>query len=302
MVRSVYPVLLACLVGGAAMARAEEQTIALPDGTEMTVLIEAPQKQAAPQAPLALIIPGGPGSRQIAEYSDRLFAKPLAERGWLAAVLVSPDGKSFIGENGLRADQVATILLRREDVREGRVLIGGGSNGGIASIQIASLHPARYAAVIAMPGLIGPGTKAQALRGMPIYLRVGAKDELNWAGSYAGAVRMLEKAGAKVDAKLLPDQGHNLQPDWAELDPWLEEALGAEHPRQAWATKAIEVFAGDDSAYRTWTSRMGASIEARIVSTDGRKVVLEQRDGKKVDILVRLLSDADQAHLKSLER
>ena len=75
--------------------------------------------------------------------------------------------------------------------------------------------------VIAAPGMIRSQKIAQGLRGMPIFLRIGAKDELKWGDHYSTTEKMLRNA--KLDAKLLPKTRHQFSLNWQDVDQWLAE-------------------------------------------------------------------------------
>jgi len=80
---------------------------------------------------------------------------------------------------------------------------------------------AKMPQVIALPGILSPTTELDDLRDMPVYLRLGAKDNLHWGNFYPSIVERLTRAHAKLNAKLLPSAGHGVPIHWDELDPWL---------------------------------------------------------------------------------
>lgn len=54
-----------------------------------------------------------------------------------------------------------------------------------------------------------------------------------------------------------------------------------------------------ESPFRTWTNVRGQTLEARLVSVDGKSVTLEGRDGKSVALPRQGLSEADQKFLRA---
>jgi hypothetical protein len=65
----------------------------------------------------------------------------------------------------------------------------------------------------------------------------------------------------------------------------------------------IEAFpdsATDGRPLRTWTSSVGSTITARLVSLTGNKVKLEADDGRLLTVLLSELSGPDQEYTKNL--
>lgn len=222
----------------------------------------------------------------------------LAERGWIVAVPVSPNGKSFFGDG---ADQVVLVmdqLVKDPDVLHRRILLAGISNGGIAALQVAGLVPHRVSGVIAVPGTLHPYVSVRDLRGLPIYLRVGADDHLNWASSFDGTVRKLQRAGVGLDAELVDGVGHAVPINWSEIDAWIERELGGLAPA---VNREKKVFLPKRAAsFRVWTSQSGRTLEAMLSEIRGDTVVLLRRDAQQLRIDRNSLSDVDQEFLQAL--
>jgi len=105
-------------------------------------------------------------------------------------------------------------------VADGPVLLGGISNGGISSLEIANRDPGAYLGVVAVPALANSSSVTN-LNDFPVFLRIGSEDQLGWAARYDATVRALENAGAIVNAKLVDGGGHRVPIDWANLEVWL---------------------------------------------------------------------------------
>ena len=54
------------------------------------------------------------------------------------------------------------------------------------------------------------------------------------------------------------------------------------------------------TAFRTWTSKSGKTIEAKAIADDGSKVYLQRRSGKRITISRSSLSSQDQRYLNQL--
>jgi hypothetical protein len=78
---------------------------------------------------------------------------------------------------------------------------------------------------------VWPSVNLRALMGKPIYYRLGAEDQLGWAKNFQSHVDNLRRAGAVVDAQLIPKAGHVFAVDWKELDAWLHKTMGKWHPQ-----------------------------------------------------------------------
>jgi len=134
---------------------------------------------------------------------------------------VSPNGQSFWGENGGKVYDLIATLKKRDDIADGPVLLMGISNGGISSLDIASRSPRDYLGIIAVPALASDSPQLAALKDFPVFLRIGSEDRLGWGSRFDDTVRVLERAGVVLDAKLLQGTGHTFPLDWNDVDAWL---------------------------------------------------------------------------------
>ena len=210
-------------------ALAGPEQVKLPSGGKITVLLERPKAAPGKPSRLCLVIPPGPGTKQMAESAKVSLARDLVKRGWVVAIPVAPDGKAFFGNNGKTVLALMKVLQKRTYIDDGKALIAGISNGGIAALQISSQSPTSFSGIVAVPGVLSRDVQLKNLRNMPIYLRVGAKDELRWAPAYKPTVSALRKAGAEVDAKLLPNAKHVFRVNWKDLDAWLKALAPKTH-------------------------------------------------------------------------
>lgn len=201
---------------------AGEESIRLPDGSKIDILIEYPSSTNAQKANLCVVMGGGAGNKDQAVSAMNTMGKPLIERGMVAVSPVSPSGTSFFGPDAGKVLAMVKVLQKRSS-NSSRVLIGGISNGGISALTIASMDPQRFSGVIMTPGLPSKLQKRTALKNMHIYMRIGAQDSLGWAEYYSRAVKELTALGAKLDAKLLEGTGHGFPLNWEELDAWMKQ-------------------------------------------------------------------------------
>ncbi len=267
-------------------------------GASIQTLGARPELPDGHQAPLCIVLPGGPGRMPQATGALRALGNDLAKRGWIVVVPVSPDGASFFGDAAKQVLRVMDKMEEDPEVRPGKVLLAGLSNGGIAALQVASMAPDRVSGVIAVPGVLHPAVRLSGLKHLPVYIRIGADDYLKWGETYAPMVRQLKNVGARLDAKLLQGIGHGVPIEWDEIDRWIERELGALAPAK---TMHTEIALPSTAARpRVWTSRKGSKVTARLSKIEGNQVVLLRANKKPLRILRTDLSPEDDAYLTSL--
>jgi len=193
----------------------------LPDGSAIQAYLTLPEPGQDP-LPLAIVMGGGPGNGQIAERTFNSLGAQFVSHGWAVVTPISPNGQSFWDENAEKVRQLIGIIKAREEVQNGRVLLAGISNGGSSSLEIASLHPEEYLGVVAVPGLAVDST-LRNLRNFPVYLRIGSEDQLGWANRFDPQVNAMNRNGVSLNALLMQGEGHRVNVDWENLEPWLAE-------------------------------------------------------------------------------
>lgn len=214
--------LLLSLSSAASFAQRTE--VSLADGSTLGVYLLTPDK--AP-ADLVILMPGGSGEEALARDLSYWLGEEMQQRGWAVAIPVSPNQRSFRGENNALIPLLIDALQDGTRIQRGRTLLAGISNGGMSALEIASTDPERYRGVMAVPAIVPRGMNVQALKGMPIYLRIGDQDEMSWFARLPETEKALQEAGAEVDAGLVFMSPHMFQMEWETLDPWLNTRLRA---------------------------------------------------------------------------
>jgi dienelactone hydrolase len=196
----------------------------LQDGTVLNVFLVAPENGANRASPLVILMGGGPGNASISQDTSRWLGSGFAQRGWMVAVPISPNNRSFRGgvNNALITDLI-TQLQKRQNIAQGKVLLAGVSNGGMSALEIARRNPQDYLGVAAVPAISGADTDNEALRDFPIYLRIGGSDQLDWADRFDETVASLTDAGVVLDADVLDGAPHMFRMEWESLGDWLQE-------------------------------------------------------------------------------
>ena len=206
------------------MTMQAQERITLQDGTVLNVFLVAPENGANRSSPLVILMGGGPGNASISQDTSRWLGSGFAQRGWMVAVPISPNNRSFRGgvNNALITDLI-TQLQKRQNIAQGKVLLAGVSNGGMSALEIARRNPQDYLGVAAVPAISGADTDNEALRDFPIYLRIGGNDQLDWADRFDETVASLTEAGVVLDADVLDGAPHMFRMEWESLGDWLQE-------------------------------------------------------------------------------
>lgn len=200
-----------------------QERVELADGSVLNVFIVEPQGDFAAPHPLVILMGGGPGNASISADTSRWLGSGFAQRGWLVAVPVSPDNRSFRGaQNNAKIVALIDALQARDDVATGKVLLAGVSNGGMSALEIARRNPDAYFGVAAVPAISTARTRNDSLRGFPVYLRIGGADQLGWADNFEETVASFEAAEVDLDAEILDGAPHMFRMDWSTLEPWLQ--------------------------------------------------------------------------------
>jgi predicted peptidase len=98
----------------------------------------------------------------------------------------------------------------------------GYSMGGTGAWRLALAYPERFGAVAPMSGYADPG-RAHRLKGVPVWVFHGAKDDRVPPVESEKMVAALEAAGADVRFSLDPERGHSPPSDevHVQLFEWL---------------------------------------------------------------------------------
>ena len=201
------------------LLQAAEETLVLGDGTTVKVLFFEP-REAAELPQLAILVAGG-SSNEFMARAQFWLGKELVDRGWAIAVPISPSGRRFFVENGQIFPEIIERLHASHKLKESKSLLVGISSGGSAALAIATQNPGADLGVVATPGRLWDESLITSLQGLPIYLRIGERDDFRWNRKLASMVDILHDAGARVDAAIVPDARHIFQLDWDDMEAWL---------------------------------------------------------------------------------
>ncbi len=203
-------------------AFAAEETVTLIDGELIKVLYFQPDNFGA-QTPLAVLLAGGSNNEFMAR-TQFWMGKEMVARGWAIAIPISPEGRKYFTENAALFPDLISHVRETHSIKPRKTLLVGISSGGSAALAIAARDPDQYMGVIAAPGRIHNDVDLGALHGLPVYLRIGEKDDFRWNKEITDMIEHLERAGAFVDAAVVPGARHTFPLNWDELETWLEVA------------------------------------------------------------------------------
>ena len=79
------------------MTTQAQERITLQDGTVLNVFLVQPSAESTQAHPLVILMGGGPGNASISQDTSRWLGSGFAERGWVVAVPISPNNRSFRG-------------------------------------------------------------------------------------------------------------------------------------------------------------------------------------------------------------
>lgn len=202
--------------------QAGEDAVLLSGGESIRVLYFEPAEQQA-STPLAVMVTGG-SSNEFMARAQFWLGKELVDRGWAVAVPISPEGRDFFVQHAEEFPQLIADLRKLHNLNPDKTLLVGISSGGSAALEIAAAHPEEYLGVVATPGRVKRDSLGH-LDGLPVYLRVGERDDFRWNRRLERDSARLKAAGALVDAALVPGAKHIFPVNWIELEAWLNTTL-----------------------------------------------------------------------------
>lgn len=176
--------------------------------------------------PAILALPPGDGSAEMVKAALALWGREASGRGY---VVVAPEiqGARLEGEAADLVPALFAWLDRSVSYDRARVALAGVSNGGLGVFFAAAAHPDRFRALLALPGgFAGPPEKLEPLKGKPVRIVVGERDE-EWRVLADRTKAALEKAGARCRVDVRKGEGHFLKLEAKELLDWIERSMPA---------------------------------------------------------------------------
>ena len=177
--------------------------LVLPDGYD-----------AAKEYPAVVVMGGGPQTMDTVERTiERNFREEAERRGYIVVAPAAPDGELFF-QGGEKIFPAFLDMIRSSyKIASGKFHVAGPSNGGIAAMHVAALHPEHFLSATAFPGYLWRPTdeKLRALTKLCVFLYVGEHDEYRWHDEMKREVDYLAASGAVARYSLERGQGHRLE-------------------------------------------------------------------------------------------
>ncbi len=164
--------------------------------------------------PAILAFGGGP---QTMNTVDRVLAGNLRaeaeKRGYIVVAPAAPDDELFF-EGGERIfPEFLKKILADYRIQENKFHIAGPSNGGIAAMHVAALHPEYFLSVTAFPGYMWEPSRAklQAISKLCVFLHVGENDPYMWHAEMKKEVETLQAMGTVARYTVEKGQPHHME-------------------------------------------------------------------------------------------
>jgi poly(3-hydroxybutyrate) depolymerase len=164
--------------------------------------------------PAILVMGGGPQTMDTVDGTlDRNFRAEAERRGYLVVGPAAPDGRLFFQGGEDIFPEFLETFLASHNVAGRKFHVAGPSNGGIAALHVAALHPEYFLSATAFPGYLWRPSEAKlrALTAVCVFMYVGETDEYRWHDEMRREVEFLEAQGTVARYTLERGQGHRLQ-------------------------------------------------------------------------------------------
>lgn len=214
MTRQWMALLIATIAAVSARAELLEKTKKV-GGTAVQYKVVLPNGYDPAKAyPAILVFGGGP---QTMNTVDRALASNFRaeaeKRGYIVIAPAAPDDDLFF-EGGARIfPEFLKMMLADYKIQDNKFHIAGPSNGGIAAMHIAALHPEYFLSVTAFPGYMWQASKAklEAVSKMCVFLYVGENDPYMWHDEMKREAEFLRSQGTVARYTVEKGQPHRME-------------------------------------------------------------------------------------------
>jgi predicted peptidase len=208
----IVAVLLAGIAANAGAAVSER--ILRVAGTSVSYKLVLPDGyDAAKVYPAVLVMGGGPQTMSTVDGTlERNFRVEAERRGYIVVAPAAPDGELFFQGGERIYPAFLDMILASHKIEGGKFHVAGPSNGGIAAMHVAALHPQYFFSATAFPGYLWRATegKLRDLADVCVFLYVGENDEYRWHDEMEREVEFLTALGTKARYKLERGEPHRI--------------------------------------------------------------------------------------------
>ena len=206
--------LAASLLAGAASAEVTERIMRVAGTTVRYKLVLPDGYDPSKAYPAVLVMGGGPQTMDTVDRTlDRNFRAEAERRGYLVVAPAAPDGELFFQGGERVFPEFLEMFLASYAVVDRKFHVAGPSNGGIAALHVAALHPQYFRSATAFPGYLWRPTadKLRALTELCVFLYVGENDEYRWHDEMRREAEFLQARGTVARYTVERGEGHRLE-------------------------------------------------------------------------------------------
>lgn len=212
MLKSPIPFVGLCLIATMAGAEHTYHELELADGGRLRFALVLPRDFDPERTYPALLAlpPGGQDERMVEAGLGRYWGRQAAERGWLVASPVAPEGVMFFLGSERYVPELLAHLRANYKIEGGRFHLAGNSNGGRSAFRIALENPDDFLSLVGLPGFPPDDSdfeRLDRLAGKPVRLFVGGRDK-GWIEAMERTRDVLDGLGTDVTLTVLPGEGH----------------------------------------------------------------------------------------------
>jgi predicted peptidase len=200
----------ALLASQCAAAQSPQQALATTVQMQIRYLAYFPKSYSAKGAPVPLLVfLHGSGESGDDLEKVKVWGPPaMIDKGVeFPFMVVSPQAQEHQGWNAKLLMAMLDDVLAKYNVDRKRVYLTGLSMGGFGTWELATLHPEYFAAIAPIAGGWDP-SEASRLKGVPIWVFHGKKDDVVPESGSAAMVDALKAIGSDVKYTVLPEGGH----------------------------------------------------------------------------------------------
>jgi predicted esterase len=163
--------------------------------------------------PAILAMGGGPQTMTtIDSVFSRFFRAEAEKRGYIVIGPAAPEGQLFFQDGANIFPEFLDQMAKDYKIRDNKFHIAGVSNGGIAALHVAALHPRYFLSATSLPGYMWrpSAAKLDAISNMCVYMFAGEHDPYMWNGEMKREVAYLAAKGAVARVSEEQGQPHRL--------------------------------------------------------------------------------------------
>jgi predicted peptidase len=183
-------------------------------GTNVSYKLVLPDGYDAARAyPAVLVMGGGPQTMNTVDGTlERNFRSEAERRGYIVVAPAAPDGELFFQGGERIYPAFLDMILTSYKIEGGKFHVAGPSNGGIAAMHVAALHPQYFFSATAFPGYLWRPTEAKLadLADVCVFLYVGENDEYRWHDEMRREAEYLSARGTKARYTLERGEPHRI--------------------------------------------------------------------------------------------